>query len=176
MNMLAWVFLGVAVAGAGGKDEAVAPVETVKQVDIARYMGTWYEIAAFPQRFQKGCHCTTAEYELVPDGTVRVVNTCRKGGPDGKVKRAKAKAWVVPGSGNAKLKVRFFWPFKGNYWIIDLAEDYGYAVVGDPTRKYLWVLCRTPRMEPALYAEVVARAAAQGFDTAKLVMADQSCH
>ena len=82
---------------------------------------------------------------------------------------------VVPGSGNAKLKVQFFWPFKGNYWIIDLAEDYSYAVVGDPSRKYLWILSRTPAMDPALYDEIVRRIAAQGFDTTKLVKADQSC-
>jgi len=109
-------------------------------------------------------------------GTVRVVNTCRRGAAAGKVSRAKGKAWVVPNSGNARLKVQFFWPFKGNYWIIDLAEDYSYAVVGDPTRKYLWILSRTARMDPALYAEIVARTAAQGFDTSRLVTSDQSCH
>ena len=175
MKILGLAVLVVLVAGVGGPKESRPPVQTVKAVDLARYMGKWFEIAAFPQRFQKGCHCTTAEYELTAKGTVRVVNTCRRGGPDGKATRAKAKAWAVPGSGNAKLKVRFFWPFTGNYWIIDLAGDYSYAVVGDPTRKYLWILARTPRMDPGLYAEVVGRAAAQGFDTSKLVAADQSC-
>ena len=175
MKTLGLAVLVVFVAGVVGPKDALPPVETVKAVDIARYMGKWFEIAAFPQRFQKGCHCTTAKYELAPKGTVRVVNTCRRGGADGKVSRAKAKGWVVPGSGNARLKVQFFWPFKGDYWIIDLAGDYSYAVVGDPTRKYLWILSRTPGMDPVLYTEIVARAAAQGFDTTKLVMADQSC-
>jgi len=175
MDILGLASLVVLVAGVGGPKDKLPPVETVKGVDLARYMGKWFEIAAFPQRFQKGCHCTTAEYELMDKGCVRVVNTCRRGGADGKVSRAIGKAWVVPNSGNARLKVQFFWPFKGNYWIIDLAEDYSYAVVGDPTRKYLWILSRTPLMEPALYTEIVARAAAQGFDTSQLVTSDQRC-
>jgi apolipoprotein D and lipocalin family protein len=175
MNILGLASVVILVAATSGPKNKLPPVETVNKVDLARYMGKWFEIAAFPQRFQKGCHCTTAEYELMAKGYVQVVNTCRRGGADGKVSRAKGKAWVVPGSGNARLKVQFFWPFKGNYWIIDLAEDYSYAVVGDPTRKYLWILSRTARMDPALYAEIVARAAAQGFDTSRLVTSDQSC-
>jgi apolipoprotein D and lipocalin family protein len=175
MNILGLASVVILVAAASGPKDKLPPVETVKVVDLARYMGKWFEIAAFPQRFEKGCHCTTAEYELTAKGTVRVINTCRRGGADGKVSRARGKAWVVPGSGNARLKVQFFWPFKGNYWIIDLAEDYSFAVVGDPTRKYLWILSRTPRMEPSLYAEIVTRVAARGFDTSRLVASDQSC-
>ena len=175
MNILGWASLVVLVAASSDPKDKLPPVETVKGVDLVRYMGKWFEIAAFPQRFQKGCHCTTAEYELTAKSNVQVVNTCRRGGADGKVSRAKGKAWVVPNSGNARLKVQFFWPFKGNYWIIDLAEDYSYAVVGDPTRKYLWILSRTARMDAALYAEIAARTAAQGFDTSRLVTSDQSC-
>lgn len=175
MNILGLASVMILVAATSGPKVRLPPVETVKAVDLGRYMGKWFEIAAFPQKFQKGCRCTTAEYELTDKGYVRVVNSCRRGGADGKVSRAKGKAWVVPGSGNARLKVQFFWPFKGHYWIIDLADDYSYAVVGDPTRKYLWVLARTPRMDPVLYAEILARTAAQGFDTSRLVMADQSC-
>jgi apolipoprotein D and lipocalin family protein len=175
MNILGLASVVILVAATSGPGDKRLPVETVKEVDLARYMGKWFEIAAFPQRFQKGCHCTTAKYELSDKGYVRVVNTCRRGGADGKLSQARGKAWVVANSGNARLKVQFFWPFKGNYWIIDLAEDYSYAVVGDPTRKYLWILSRTPRMDPALYAEIVARAAAQGFDMNRLVISDQSC-
>jgi apolipoprotein D and lipocalin family protein len=159
--------------GQGGKP---SPLPTVANVDLARYMGTWYEIAAFPQRFEKGCHCVTAEYEMTGKGFVRVVNSCRKNGPEGKLKKARGKAFVVADSGNAKLRVQFFWPFRGNYWIIDLADDYSYAVVGDPGRKYLWILSRTAKMDPALYAEIVKRAAEKGFDTARLELMDQSCH
>lgn len=176
MNILGLASLVILVAASSGPKDKPLPVETVKEVDLARYMGKWFEIAAFPQRFQKGCHCTTAEYELTAKGYVRVVNICRRGGSDGKVSRASGKAWVVPGSGNARLKVQFFWPFKGNYWIVDLADDYSYAVVGDPTRKYLWILSRTPRMDPVLYTEIVARVVAQGFDASRLVASDQSCY
>ena len=156
-------------------DEKYPPLETVPQVDLARYMGKWYEIAAFPQRFQKGCHCTTAEYEMTDKGYVRVINTCRKDGPQGKVKAAKGKAFVVEGSGNAKLRVQFFWPFRGDYWIIDLAQDYSCAIVGDKTRKYLWILSRTSRMDEVLYQEILARVKDKGFDIGRLKKCDQSC-
>jgi apolipoprotein D and lipocalin family protein len=175
MKSAAFLLFAIGLTGLYAQNVGSQPVRTVDKVDLDRYMGKWFEIAAFPQKFQKGCHCTTAEYEITDKGYVRVINTCRKGGPDGKVSRAKGKAFVVKGSGNAKLKVQFFWPFKGNYWIIDLAEDYTYAIVGDPSRKYLWILCRTKEMDPALYDEIVRRIDAQGFDTTKLVKADQSC-
>ncbi len=151
------------------------PLATVPSVDLGKYMGRWFEIASFPQKFQKGCHCTTADYAMTDKGYVQVINTCRKDAADGKVKTAKGKAFVVEGSGNAKLKVQFFWPFRGDYWIIDLAPDYSYAVVGDPSRKYLWILARTPKMDETLYREITARIAAKGFDVAKLVLQDQAC-
>ena len=151
------------------------PLETVPYVDLQKYMGTWYEIAAFPQRFQKGCHCTKAEYKLKPDGDVEVKNSCRKNSPTGEVKGATAKAWVVDKQTNAKLKVQFFWPFKGDYWIIDLAEDYSYAVVGAPNRDYLWILSRQKQMDKALYNKIVAGIQAKGFDISRLVLSDQSC-
>ena len=175
MKIVVFLFFFIGLTGLYARDAGIQAVRTVDKVDLGRYMGKWFEIAAFPQKFQKGCHCTTAEYEMTDKGYVRVINTCRKGGPDGEVSRAKGKAFVVKGSGNAKLRVQFFWPFRGNYWIIDLAEDYTYAVVGDPSRKYLWILSRTPAMDPALYDEIVRRIEVQGFDTTKLVKADQSC-
>jgi apolipoprotein D and lipocalin family protein len=175
MKIAVLVLMGLAggLAWAGEKENP--PLETVPSVDLAKYMGTWYEIAAFPQRFERGCHCATAEYAMTDKGTVRVINACRKGGPDGKPAASKGKAFVVKNSGNAKLRVQFFWPFRGDYWIIDLAPDYGYAVVGAPNRKYLWILSRTPVMDEALYGEIVTRCAAKGFDPARLRRMDQSC-
>jgi apolipoprotein D and lipocalin family protein len=173
------IVLGIALVGAGlavasrGGDKP--PLPTVPEVDLARYMGKWYEIAAFPQRFEKGCHCTTAEYEMTAKGYVRVLNSCRKGGAQGKLKVARGKAFVVAGSGNAKLRVQFFWPFRGDYWIIDLAPDYSYAVVGERSREYLWILARTPRLDEALYQEILARVKDLGFDVGRLVRTDQSC-
>ncbi|MBN2206524.1 MAG: lipocalin family protein [Candidatus Aminicenantes bacterium] len=167
------VALGTAVVAAS---EDRPPLATVPYVDLDRYMGKWYEIAAFPQRFQKGCHCSTAEYEMTDKGYVRVVNACRKDGPQGKLKVAKGKAFVVEGSGSAKLRVQFFWPFRGDYWIIDLAEDYSYAVVGEQSRQYLWILARAPVMDEVLYQEILARVKDMGFDIGRLKRTDQSCH
>lgn len=149
------------------------PLETVSSVDVNRYAGKWYEIASFPQRFQKGCRCTTAEYGVSDKGYLTVNNQCRKG--DGKISGIKGKAFVVNGSNNAKLKVQFFWPLKGDYWIIDLAEDYSYAVVGTENRKYCWILCRTPKMEPTVLNEILTSLRNKGFDTNLLAYTDQDC-
>ncbi|WP_241349731.1 lipocalin family protein [Belliella filtrata] len=143
-------------------------LETVPYVDLNRYVGKWYEIASFPQRFQKGCNATTAEYSLSNKGYVIVENRCNKDSVNGKRSYIKGKAFIVEHSGNAKLKVQFFWPFKGKYWIIDLADDYSYAVVAHPNRKYLWILSRTSDMDDALYQEITSRVEAMGFDKSKL--------
>lgn len=143
-------------------------LQTVPFVDLNKYAGRWYEIASYPQRFQKGCHCTTAEYSLSDKGYVIVENRCNKGSVNGKPSYIKGKAFVEKNTGNAKLKVQFFWPFKGNYWIIDLAEDYSYAVVSDPSMKYLWILSRTPKMNDVIYQQILSRLKAKGFDLDKL--------
>lgn len=140
-------------------------LETVSHVDLQRYLGKWYDIAHFPQSFQNGCSQTTAEYSLNEDGSIQVVNTCIK---DGKLKVSKGKAKVKDKETNAKLKVTFFWPFSGKYWIIDLAEDYSYAVVGHPNRKYLWILSRTKEIKPEIYAGILSRIEAKGYDLSKL--------
>jgi apolipoprotein D and lipocalin family protein len=145
------------------------PLETVAHVDLSRYVGTWYEIASFPQSFQRGCTGTTATYRLRKDGDVDVLNRCRKGSLDGKEKSAQGRARIVDRSTNAKLEVSFFRPFWGDYWIIDLADDYSYAVVGHPGRDYLWILARTPTMADATYQGIVARLRAHGYETARLV-------
>jgi apolipoprotein D and lipocalin family protein len=172
IGICCFFFLLMARAGASVQSQAL---ETVPAVDLQKYLGKWYEIASFPQRFQKGCHCTTAEYELTDKGYVRVINSCRKESPTGKLTVAKGKAFVVKGSNNAKLKVQFFWPFRGDYWIIDLAQDYSFAVVGAPNRNYLWILSRTTKMDEGLYQEIVNRIAQKGFDVSKLQRMDQSC-
>ncbi|MBN3580875.1 lipocalin family protein [Algoriphagus aestuarii] len=142
-------------------------LKTVDYVDLEKYAGDWYEIASFPQSFQKGCTCTKATYTPNEDGTIKVENSCNL--PEkGKTKTSTAKAFVEEGSGNAKLKVQFFWPFRGKYWIIDLAKDYSYAVVGHPNRKYLWILSRTPEMDQATYDGILQRVEEKGFDLTKL--------
>ncbi len=133
--------VGIAALALKAQDK---PLATVPQVDLKKYLGKWYEIAAFPQSFQKGCSCTFAEYSLRPNGDIQVKNTCLK---EGKTKIATGKAVVKDKATNAKLSVTFFWPFSGKYWIIALAPDYSYAVVGHPNRDYLWILSRKPVMD-----------------------------
>jgi len=145
------------------------PLRTVERVDLQRYLGTWYEVASFPQRFQRGCTATTATYTLRPDGDIEVLNRCRKGTPDGAEKSALGRARVLDRATNARLEVSFFRPFWGDYWIIDLADDYSYAVVGHPGRDYLWILSRTPTMGAATYEGILARLRQQGYETARLV-------
>jgi apolipoprotein D and lipocalin family protein len=159
----ALVGIGVATIALRAKNE---PLETVKNVDLEKYLGKWYEIAAFPQSFEKGCSCTTAEYSLRDDGKIEVKNSCIK---DGKPKIAIGKASVTDKKTNAKLDVTFFGPFSGKYWIIALASDYSYAVVGHPNRKYLWILGRKPKMDSMTYNHLVLQAAGKAFDIRKLV-------
>lgn len=146
-----------------------APLEVASYVDINRYAGEWYEIARLPVYFQKDCYATKARYTLQPDGTVAVYNTCRKGSVDGKLRDAEGKAYVVDTSTNAKLKVQFFWPFKGDYWILDVGKEYEYAVVGEPARENLWILSRQTNMDQNVLSRIVEKAKSQGFDTSQLI-------
>ena len=141
-------------------------LEVVPHVELRRYLGKWYEIAHLPARFQEGCTDTTATYNLSEDGSISVLNECRR---NGKVKQAKGKAKVVDKNSGAKLKVTFFWPFYGDYWIINLGKDYEYAVVGTPNRKYLWILSRNPHMDDKLYSELTESAKSQGFEVENLI-------
>lgn len=142
-------------------------LETVPKVDLERYAGKWFEIASFPQSFQKGCGCTTATYTPTVEGYIRVENTCCKTDKNKQIS-IRGKAFVEEGSGNAKLKVQFFWPLRGKYWIIALDENYSYAMVGHPNRKSLWILSRTPKMDPEVYQKLVDIAENRGFDRTKL--------
>ena len=143
-------------------------LRTVPHVDLDRYVGTWYDIASFPQRFQRGCTGTTAVYTMRSDGEIDVLNRCRKGSLTGKEASAKGRARVVDSATRSKLKVSFFRPFWGDYWIIDLGPEYEYAVVGHPSRDYLWILSRTPTMENAVYEGILVRLREQGYDVTRL--------
>ena len=142
-------------------------LEVVPRVELEKYLGKWYEIAHLPARFQKDCTDTTATYTLAKDGKISVLNECIR---NGKVKRAKGRAKVVDKNSGAKLKVTFFWPFYGDYWIIDLGKDYDYAVVGTPNRKYLWILSRAPQMDDVLFSQLIESVKSKGFDVSKLII------
>ena len=144
------------------------PLETVAYVNLQRYAGTWYEIANYPQRFQRGCTATTATYIIRKDGEVNVVNRCRKGSIDGPEDSARGRARVVDRRSNAKLEVSFFRPFWGDYWIIDLGKEYDYAVVGHPGRDYLWILSRTPTMDETIYEDILQRLRDRGYQLDRL--------
>ena len=140
----------------------------VGAVDLSRYAGRWFEIARLPNRFEKKCaDSVTATYTLRSDGKVDVVNRCRKA--NGEYTTAEGKAKIVDKKTNAKLKVTFFWPFYGDYWILDLGSDYEYAVVGSPDRKYLWILSRTPQLDEQLYQRLLAKMASRGFETERMI-------
>lgn len=163
LSMIAATLLAGTAAG-NGKDD----LEVVPAVDLSRYVGQWYEIARLPNRFQKKCaDSVTANYTLRSDGSIQVVNRCRK--PSGEFTTATGKAKIVDKETNAKLKVTFFWPFYGKYWILDLGPNYEYAVVGEPGRDYLWILSRTSQMDEALYQQLLAKMQARGFDTTRMI-------
>lgn len=162
----------VVVACAAISCASYPPLEVVPRVDIDRYVGTWYEIASIPVSQQEGCSCTTAEYSVIEEGVLKVVNSCKK---EGEVDQAEGKAFVVPSTNNAKLRVQFFWPFRGDYWILELDDEYRWAVVGVPSRKYVWVLSRSASMEEETLSLLLERIAAKGFDIAKIQRTVHDC-
>lgn len=153
--------------------------ETVESVDLMQYLGLWYEIASYPQFFNQGCNCTTAEYSLLNNGKVKVVNSCRLFSSQGPINRAVGTAVPVEGSNGTKLTVSFLpnnqGSNNGNYWIIELEEDYSYAVVSDPFRNTWFLLSRTPVMDESLKNEIIDRAVADGFNRNRIKMTNQDC-
>jgi len=137
----------------------------------------WYEIASFPASFQKGCRCSTAEYQMVPGKNyIRVINKCLKLTRNGsRMSIARGKAFVVKGSNNARLKVQFFWPFKGDYYIIELPDDYSYVVVGHPSRNYLWILSRDSYMTSDTFALLLEKIKAKDYDITRLQKTERNC-
>jgi apolipoprotein D and lipocalin family protein len=174
MPVLALLSMLSAFAAAG--DTGQGPVRPVPAVDLARYAGRWYEIARLPNSFQAKCTGeTTADYELLPNGQMRVVNQCRQA--DGTMKRAEGRARLADRKGpTSKLKVRFAPAFLsflsavwGDYWVLDLTDDYSAALVGEPGRRYLWVLSRTPVLADSICRRMLDTAVRQGFDVTRLV-------
>ncbi len=150
-------------------------LKVVDEVNLEKYTGMWYEIARLPNRFEKGLKCVTATYQLREDGKITVINKGHK--IDNPQQAEKVEGWAkVPNPEEpGKLKVTFFWPFFGKYWIIDLDVDYHYALVGSPSRKYLWVLAREKALKEATYKKLLKTAEEKGFDTAKLIRTKQDC-
>lgn len=151
---------------------SLPPLQTVPAVELQRYLGTWYEVASFPQSFQRGCTASTATYALRPDGDVEVVNRCRMETIDGVEKTVTGIARVVDQT-NAKLEVSLFRPFWGQYWVIQLDPEYRFAVVGHPGRDYLGILSRAPTLDDETYAGILARLTADGYPLDRLIKTPQ---
>ena len=143
------------------------PLKVVLNVELDKYTGRWYEISHLPNHFQKDCTDTIATYRLKDDGTIEVINECLKNGENYSVKGI---AKVVNKKTPAILKVKFFGPFWGDYWIIELGKDYDYAVIGSPSRRYMWVICRNIKMDPELYNNILQRMNTRGFNIDNLVL------
>jgi apolipoprotein D and lipocalin family protein len=143
------------------------PLNTVKVVDLQKYLGQWYEIYRLPNWFEDlDCNTVTAQYSMREDGDIKVLNTCHK---EGKIKEAIGVAQVVDKTNSSKLKVSFFRPFYGDYWIIDLAADYSWALIGEESGKYFWILARQPQLNPNLENELLERAKKLGYQTERLI-------
>ncbi len=148
-------------------------LQVVPFVDLERYLGKWYEIARYPHSFEKGCFAATAFYEKLDEKNIKVTNKCQKGSFDGELIDAVGRATVADKATNAKLQVQFFWPFKGNYWIIELDENYEYAVVSEPNRQYLWILSRSSKLSAQTINLLKDKIQKKGFDLSYLIMTPQ---
>lgn len=166
---------GVAAAAIGGaflysrstRPPVINPKvpEPAKPVDLSRYLGKWFELARHENRFEKGLDAVTAEYSLDDDGTILIVNSGSQGGPKGERSDVEGHAVVADKATNAKLKVSFFGPFYvGNYWVLDHGDDYDWAIVGEPSGRYLWVLARDPKPGRAEAEAIMSRVEALGYD------------
>lgn len=148
----------------------------VSEVDLKRYQGFWYEIARLPNYFERKLKCTSATYTLRDDGKITVLNQGHYISDPDRTSSIKGVAWVPDKSAPAKLKVQFFWPFSGNYWIMYLDTDYRFVLVGDPSLKYLWILARDKEMDEKTYAMLLQKAVDNGYDVSPIIRVEQDCN
>ncbi|MHC1779278.1 MAG: lipocalin family protein [Bacteroidales bacterium] len=148
---------------------AYLAVDSVEEFDIEKYMGKWYEIYRLPNSFEEGLEDITARYELLEDGKVQVTNEGRLKSDNSRIKQAKGKAWIPDPKKPSKLKVSFFWPFAGDYWVLKIDSEYNNALVGDPSGKYLWILSRERKPDPAIINELKEYASDLGFRIENLI-------
>ena len=171
LSRLIGIFLiGFGLTGCG---DARGPLTTVPHVDLQRYLGTWYVIANIPYYLENGKVATSDVYTMRDDGTMGNSFVFRRKDFSAPEESWDGYAWVIDGTGNAEWRVRFIWPFSATYLVIDLDPDYRWAVVGHPSRDYFWILSRTRQLNPSIYAGIIARAAAQGYDVSRVAMVHQ---
>ena len=146
---------------------------TVDTLDLDRYLGTWYEIARFPHSFEKDLAGVTATYSMRKDGKIRVVIAGYRGSLDGRFSRAVGKAKIPDPGEPGKLKVSFFLFFYGDYFVLELDEEYRWAMIGSSSPRYFWILSRTPQMDPAVYRMLLDNAVKRGYDLDPLIEVEQ---
>lgn len=147
----------------------------VPAVDLNRYTGTWYEIARLPNSFERKLKCITATYTLRANGKIGVVNKGHLISDPEKVKSAKGVARIPDKNNPSKLKVQFFWPFSGDYWILELDDNYKWVLVGEPSLKYLWILSREKNLDEATYEMLLKKAVEKGFNVKPIIRVEQAC-
>jgi len=159
--------------GCQSKNDAMINSSTVKKLDLNRYMGTWYEIARFDHSFERNLIRVTANYTLLPNGKIEVLNQGYKNTPDGKLKIAKGKAKQPDKEAPGKLKVSFFLFFYADYYVLELDKDYQWALLGSSSDKYLWILSREPSPDQPILDHILAQAKSRGYDIDKLIWVEQ---
>ena len=147
----------------------------VTTVDLKKYQGFWYEIARLPNYFERKLKCTSANYTLRDDGRITVLNKGYYLTDPQKSTSARGVAWIPDRNSPAKLKVQFFWPFSGDYWIMELDKEYRYVLVGDPSHKYLWILAREKEMDEQTYNMLLSKAVENGYDVKSIIRVEQNC-
>jgi len=164
LSALASMMGACAVLSPGPVGNRAVP-DPAKPVAIQRYTGRWYEFARFENGFERRCEGVTAEYRVLPNAEIEVINTCRQDAVTGPLKIAHGRAKNVDGARGAKLKVSFFGPFFfGDYWVLDHGDDYSWSIVGEPSGRYLWILTRSSRPDEAMRADLLRRAVQLGYD------------
>jgi len=148
-------------------------LSVVSTLDLKKFQGIWYEIAHNPWFPEKGCFSMIAHYKLIEDNNIEVTNICRKNGFDGEISKVTGKAWLADPDIKAKWEVQFIWPFTLDYWVIDLEENYNYAVIGEPDRDNLWILSRKPIMEKGLLSRIIETTKSKGYDLSDLILTPQ---
>jgi len=148
---------------------AYLALDTATEFEIEKYMGKWYEIYRLPNKFEEGLEDITAKYELTDDGKVIVTNEGRLIDDKSRIKQAKGRAWIPDPKEPSKLKVSFFWPFSGDYWVLRVDKEYSYALVGDPSGKYLWILSRERVLDPKIVLELKEYASNLGFPVENMI-------
>jgi len=173
MKKLLFLFILATISGSCQSQTPMIDKTVVTELELDRYLGTWYEIARYDHRFERDLVGVTATYSMRPDGKIKVLNAGYKNTLDGKLSEAEGKAKIPNANEPAKLKVSFFWIFYGDYFVMELDDDYQWAVIGSSSDKYLWILSRTPQMEPEVYQVLLDGLTKRGYDVSALIEVPQ---